>query len=126
MYSKEQWKHYAEMQIRLHAFAEEYIDEFCWDRASLESVEISEVDISILTESYCYGSVEHDSFSLPIEYLWTENWIELEHKRIEQNKIEEEKKAEEARLTKEQLEEEQERRKYLELQAKYGNNSPVD
>lgn len=126
MYSEDQWKNYVEMQDRLQSFAEEYIKEFCWDRASLDCVEIADGSIAITSESYCYGSVEHDGHYLPISYLWTENWIELEKEAEKQEKIDEEKEKEKMQLTEAKKTEEQERKKYLELKAKYGNTSPVD
>jgi hypothetical protein len=37
-------------------------------------------------EYYCCGGTEYDQFEVPLEYLWTENFREIEQARLEAEK----------------------------------------
>ena len=105
---------------RLNDLVDTYCDIFCSDQEYLQGFLYDNEIISITTESYCCGSSSTESYDIPISYLWTDDWVGVEkeaqaQRRKAYQQAEDKRKAESARLT-----EEQERKKYKELQEKYG------
>ena len=47
------------------------------------SFEFYEGSLIVKFEYYCCGGTEYDQFELPIEYLWLENFEEVEKTRLE-------------------------------------------
>ena len=99
---------------------EEIIRKLNWDH----SIDIQNIDIEdnsiIVYFSYSFrGYDNNESFRFPIEYLWTENYYEIEQKkREEENKKKSEKEQEDIR--KKELEKEKKAYAlYLELKEKY-------
>jgi hypothetical protein len=73
------------------------------------------------------GYHEEGTFVVPTEYLVNDDWHETEKKRIKEKKekerLEREAKQERERLERERKKEEAERKKYLELKAKFEGDS---
>jgi hypothetical protein len=76
-------------------------------------------------EYYCCGGTESDCFEVPLEYLWTENFAEIEKARLEAEKekarlAEEAKRvADEARKATER--EERDKRDWERLRKRFGS-----
>lgn len=124
MYTQEEWSLYEDMQDELNEFGEKYIDTFFtggrgnyfFERATIEGDYIT-----IHYEWSCMGGHEDEDVTIPLHYLWTEDWIELEKARLEEVRIAREKAEHQRLIDKRNKEIAEEKVKYLELQKKYGD-----
>ena len=128
MYTNDEWSQFEDMQDELNQFCEKYIDEiyqngsgrgnYYFERATIEGD-----SINITYEWSCCGGHETEEDTVPLHYLWTENWLELEKAATEKRRIEREKAEQQRLIDKRNNEIAEEKAKYLELQKKYGGES---
>ena len=87
--------------------------------------EFDDGSLIVKFEYYCCGGTEYDQFELPIEYLWTENFVEIETARIQAAKEEAARQAEAKRLAdetqKEREREERDLRDWERLKKRFGS-----
>jgi len=126
MYTQDEWSQYEDMQDELNRFGEKYIDAIYYKSGSrgnyfFENASIEGDSINITYEWSCMGGHETEIDTVPLHYLWTENWLELETAAIEQRRIEREKAEHQRLIDKRNKEIADEQVKYLELQKKYGD-----
>lgn len=113
-------------------FAEDYRAEFLDHRETIDEVEIEpglgnssdsmmNGTIEIRTETYYCGCCgpEPGYYSLPISYLWEEDWIEKEKEKRALAEQKRKEKAEKERIKKEEEMKEARYRRYLELKKEF-------
>ena len=112
-------KNYLEIEEFLYGFAKEFGSLRGEPFRFVSELEIFENVIHVWTEN-------NIKLTIPIEYLWLENWKEIEKEKIKQREealaLQEEKK----RSLRNKKEEEKDRREYQRLKAKFeGTTCPV-
>jgi len=128
MYTQDEWSLFEDMQDELNEFGEKYIDtiyqngggrgNYYFEHASIECDYIN-----ITYEWSCMGGHETEEDTIPLHYLWTDNWLELEKAAIEQRRIEREQAEQQRLIDKRNNEIADEKAQYLKLQQKYGGES---
>lgn len=76
------------------------------------------IDI-VFTQTGSYSFYESDSRSMPIEYLWDENWLENTKKVIERKKEEDRIVKEQEEVRKKKAQEKRDRAKFEELKKRF-------
>jgi hypothetical protein len=76
-------------------------------------------------EYYSYGDTDHDNVEIPLEYLWMENFTEVETKRhaaavMEEKRLVAEKKAKDI-AERQRLDDARDRARYAQLKQKFEN-----
>ena len=120
MYTDDEWSQFEDMYSELDELVSQFLLEFHKnEHATGISVENNAINIDT-EESWAYGGHDTDYHSIPLSYMWNDNWKEEERAKREKERIEKEMAVNAKLIAERNKEIADEQAKYIELHKRYG------